>query len=137
MVLHFDHRVRDQVVDLVAQQLGRQSVLLEGLGVHEVVLFALGVEVLHLSRFQRNLFEAVAGGEFVFADRPGAVIPHLGLDKTSALAGGAVLHLIDRADLALKHHDHTGAQLCSLNVQVSPFLSFWMIYGTFQRPLAS
>ena len=52
------------------------------------------------------------------------MIPHLGLDEPSALTRGAVLDLIDRADLALKHHDHAGAQLCSLNVQDDSFLLF-------------
>ena len=80
--------------------------LLVVLGVHEVVVVAVGVEKLHLHFVDGDLLDGIAGAEAVLEHGAGAQIAQLGLDERPQVAGGAMLDAEDRVQIVVVLDDH-------------------------------
>ncbi len=89
--------------------------LLVILGVHEVVVVAVGVEELHLHFVHGDLLDGIAGAEAVLEHGAGAQVAQLGLDEGAQVAGGAVLHAEHRMQIVVVLDDHAGTHLCGWN----------------------
>ena len=108
-------RLRDQKTRRVAEEILGQVHLLEGLGVHEIEVLAVVVQIFHLVLLERGLFDLVFGAEAVLDHGAGAELAHLYLDEAAQVARCAVLHLENGIQLAVPLDHHAGTHLCCCN----------------------
>src|SRR5688500_5527453 len=106
-----DHRVREQIGHLIADDFVLQRDLLEALVVHEVVAGRVGVEVLHLPFVEGGLLDPVGRAEAVLVHRPVAEISHLHLDEAPEIAGGLVDHFVDAVKLLVVNDERAASNL--------------------------
>ncbi len=79
--------------------------------VHEDVLLAVPVEVLHLPLVDHRLLERLTGPEGALDHRLGACVAQLGPDEGTALAGLDVLELDDREQSFREVEGHAVAEV--------------------------
>ena len=120
--LHPNDRFRNHVVNLVAKLVGAKLNLLVRLGVHQDVVGAIRIEILHLLGLHVYSRKRFLRGKPLVEHRARSVTAHLDLNEAVTLAGRAVLHLMNCANVAAETNHHPGAHLCSLNVQTEPLL---------------
>ena len=110
--LHFYLQLRDQILRGIAQQIFHQVHLLVGFGVHEIVILAIVVQVLHLLLVEHRLFDLVFGREAVFRHAAGSQAAHFGLYETAQVAGRPVRHAEDCVQFVVVLDHHSRTQLC-------------------------
>ena len=86
--------------------------LVVGLGVHEVVVLTVGVEVLHLADLHADLVELLTGTEGQLVDAAGPDVADLGADESAALARLDMLELDDGAHLAIDDDALAVLEIC-------------------------
>src|SRR5207245_11597329 len=79
-----------------------QGSLVEGLGVHEVMMRAVRVQVFHLVLFERRPFDSVHRAKTMLERRARANVAQLGLDHRPQIAGRVVTKLNYFARLSLE-----------------------------------
>src|SRR5450759_5014700 len=104
-----------EVFEGVTKGRGRQRYLVVGLGVHEVVLVAVAIEILHVSLLDAYLGEALLGTKSLVGDGPS-----LKVAQASAHLGGAPPHLHVRVadadvQLSVALEDRAVAQVASVD----------------------
>jgi hypothetical protein len=82
------------------------------LGVHEIVVLAVVVQVLHLVLVELRFFDFIFRAETMLHHGAGAEIPHFHLDESAQVARGAMFHLEDRVQLFVELDHHARTQLC-------------------------
>jgi len=105
----------NKVLGGVAQQILHQVHLLVVLRVHEIVVFAVVVQVLHFLLFEQRLLHLVLGREAMLGHGAAAQAAHSDLHEPSQIAGGAVIHAENGVQLVVELDDHPRAQLCCGN----------------------
>ena len=91
----------------VADGLGGHAHLVVGVGIHEVEIGTVVVQVLHLAGFQAHGVEFRAGVERVVDHATGLDVAKLRADEGAALAGLDMLELDDGAHLAVVDDAHS------------------------------
>ncbi len=107
---HF--QLRDEVIGRVSEQFLRQVHLLVVFGIHEVVILAVVVQVLHFLLIQLGLFNFVFGGEAMLGHGAGTETAHFCLHKASQITWRAVSHAEDGIQFVIELDHHSRAQLC-------------------------
>jgi hypothetical protein len=113
-----DEEVGGEVVHGVAERIAFEGGLLIGVLVHEVVVFAVVVEELHLDGLDVDTVDGVGRAEALGVHRAGADVLQLGLDEGAQVAGRAVLDGEDEVQVVFEFDDHAGAHLCGGDRQV-------------------
>ena len=101
------HHVLLDKAEVVAELVRVDGELVIGLHVHEIVEFAVVVQVLHLAGFQTHGVELRAGVERVVDHATGLDVAKLRADEGAALAGLDMLELDDGAHLAVVDDAHS------------------------------
>ena len=104
--LDADDRVRHQVVHRVAERLGRDVGLLVARRVHEVVVVAVAVEILHLALVERRALDIFFRPELLVGEhlRPDVAHPHL--DVRPLVAGRQMVELEDAEEVVAHLDEH-------------------------------
>jgi hypothetical protein len=102
---------RRQPLGCVAEVFFAQGDLFVVLGVHEVVVRAVGVEILHLVLFERSAVDRVGRTKAMFKGRSGTNISQLGLHHRPQIAGCMVTEFDDFARLAFENDNHAASNL--------------------------
>ena len=108
-------QIRNQETSGVAQKIAGQMHLLKRLGIHEVEVLAVVVQILHFMLFQLRFLYLIFGRKTVLHHGAGRQLAHFHLHKTAQVAGGAVLHFEDGIKLVIPLDHHAGAYLCCGN----------------------
>src|SRR5690349_1854180 len=89
--------------------------LLIRFGVHEVIVIAILVEILHRDLIHHDAVDRIRRPKAIFEHRIGAQVSQLRLDKGAKVAGGAVLDAKDKVQVLVVLDDHTRTHLCGWN----------------------
>jgi len=98
--------------DGVAENVTREVHLLEGFGVHEIVVLAVVVQIFHLLFIEGGALDAVFRREAMFGHGPTAQAAHFHLHETAQVAGSAVLHFENGIEFVVELDDHARTELC-------------------------
>src|SRR6185503_166755 len=104
--LDVDGHLRLQVVHRLAERLAVDVDLFVGRGVHEIIVFAVLIQVLHLALVERRALHRVLGPQLLISQRSAANVPELHADKTAQVARGDVLELEDPEQVLLHLDEH-------------------------------
>ena len=119
VILDFHRHVGNEVVLGVSDDVVLQSELLVVLRVHEVVAFAVAVEVVEIDFVHCNLVEKFLGAEPMVNHGAVAQVAHLGRHGGALIPRRAMVHAIDRVEVAVVLDDHPRAQKCCLKHECS------------------
>ena len=108
-----DLLVFEQVVLRVAQDGGSDEHLVEGVGVHEDVVGAVVVEVLHVPLLDEGPLHLLAGPQRALEHGAGAHVLQLGAHEGMALAGLDVLEVHQREQSVVEVKRHPGLEVGS------------------------
>src|SRR4029077_13192715 len=113
--LHLDLEIGCEVLDGVSENVAGQVSLLVVFRVHEVVVVAVVVEVLHVFLVHVDLLDRVGRAEAVLEHGSGAQVAELGLNEGAQVAGRAVLDAEHGVQIIVVLDDHAGAKLGGRN----------------------
>ena len=89
--------------------------LLVVLGIHEIVIAPVLVEIFHLPLVQNRALDAIFRPETVVDNRSRAQLPQLGLDHSTPVSRRNMLIIDHLVKLAIEQYGVSPAQLCCLN----------------------
>ena len=98
--------------DRVAQQILHEVHLLVRFGVHEVVVFAVVVQVLHLLLFEQGLLHPVFRREAVLDHSARTQAAHPRLHEAAQVAGRTVRHGKNGIQFVVELDHHSRTQMC-------------------------
>jgi hypothetical protein len=107
-----DLEVRNQVVDGITEDFLGEVHLLVILNVHEVIVFAVVVQILEFMIFHDGPLHLVFGREAMLTHGTAAQVAHFDLHEASEVARRPVGHAEDRVQIIVELDDHARAQLC-------------------------
>jgi hypothetical protein len=76
---------------------------------------AIDIEVLHRSRFERDLLDALFRAEFIFRSDSGPQVFQLRLHEAALVARGQVPDRGNAIEIALVKDDHSRSELCRIH----------------------
>jgi hypothetical protein len=120
---YVDFELGHQVLDTVAENVAREVHLLEGLGIHEIVVLAVVVQIFHLLLIQRGAFHAVLGREPMLGHGAAAQAAHFNLHEAAQVAGSAVLHFEDGVEFLVELDYHARTELSRSDHELTLSLS--------------
>src|SRR5712692_2399496 len=91
--LDADQHLCDEVVLRVAERFGGDVDLVVGRRIHEVVVVAVVVEILHLALVERRALNVLFRAELLVGEGARANVPHAHLDVRALVAGREVVQL--------------------------------------------
>ena len=113
--LHLDHHLGEQVIHRITEGLARDVDLLERVGVHEVVVGAVVVHVLHRTLVERRALDEIFRSQFVVGQGAAADIARLHAHEAAEVAGRDVLYIERAEQVLVQLEQHALAQLRRLN----------------------
>ena len=113
--IDFDFGICDEIVDCVAENFLTEMDLFVILGIHEIVIGSVLVEILHLALIQHRPLDAIFRTKPVIDNRSGAELAQFGLYHSSPVPRRDVLVIHHLVKLAIHQNRVPTAQLCCLN----------------------
>src|SRR5207302_10739848 len=105
------HEIGYEVIDGVAEHRSAHAELLETFSIHEVVAFAIGVEILEFDLIEHGAFDKILGAETVVDGGSTAQVAHARGHGSALVAGRAMVHAVDRIQVAVMNDNHSWTQL--------------------------
>ena len=113
--LHLDERVRQDVVDRVAEHFAIDVQLLERFGVHEMKRVAVACRVLHLVLVENRALDVFFRAELVIDERVRSDIARPALHEPALVAGRQVVQLENAQQVVADLDEIAFPQPCRLN----------------------